>query len=241
LVQSRYAIAEAALLRLVASHPERFKLCMHKAGQLISVEESRCSPGQGASRKIEFQCADFFSLGLDLSERSDAIVFAVNVPCKAFPELCRRLSKAKNGCRLFTYHSLDAVWWIDEPCPFHQVEANVAETDTFSTSWSPQGYKFYVYTCDRSRASAIPSAPRNDTYSQWQSVWDEPSGAYYFHNQETEITQWEVPSEAGGWAAMWSEEHAAYFFYHGPTGHTQWETPRCLEDLGWGSSMDLES
>ena len=29
----------------------------------------------------------------------------------------------QEGCRLFTYHRLETVWWTDEKCPFHQVEA----------------------------------------------------------------------------------------------------------------------
>lgn len=237
LVESRFAIAEAALLRLATAMPQSFTVCMHTLGKLICLEELDISQKDqgGCGRKIEFQCADFFSLGLDLCERSDAIIFAVNVPCKAFPELCRCLSRVKEGCRLFTYHSLDSIWWLEEPCPFHQCEANVSDSDTFSTSWSPQGYRFYVYVCDRSRPSQIPSAPRNETYSQWQAIWDEASSSHYYHNQESEISQWEVPSEAGGWQAAWSEEHAAHFYWHSPTGHAQLEAPKCLADLGWGA------
>jgi len=229
LVQSRYLIGEAALQRLAATLPDVYSVRSHTPGELIRVE---CDGG----RRIEFRCADFFTLGLNLCERSDAIVFAVNVPCKGFPELCRRLAQAKEGCRLLTYHALDTIWWSSEPCPFHQVEANVPESDTFSTSWSPQGYRFYVYVADRRRCPAIDSSVRNETYTQWQAVWDEASNAHYYHNQETEISQWEVPTHAGGWEAVWSEEHDAYFFWHGPSGHSQWAAPRCLADLSWGAS-----
>jgi len=229
LVPSRYAIAEAALLRLAESMPYAFRRRDYFPGELVSVEEI------GSGRKVEFRCADFFALGLDLTERSDAIFFAVHIPCSLFPELCRRLARAKEGCRLFTYHALDAIWWTDEPCPFRQCEANVAETDTFSTSWSPQGYRFYVYACDRSRPPQIAAGVRNETFSEWQAMWDDASQAYYYHNQETEHSQWEVPHKAGCWQAEWSQEHSAYFFWHGPSGHAQWEVPRCLADLGWSA------
>jgi len=229
LVPSRFAIAEAALLRLAEARPRAFRRLQHEPGRLLAVEEL---PG---GRKLEFQCADFFSLGLDLTERSDVIFFAVNVPCKLFPQLCERLLRAKEGCRLFTYHSLETIWWINEPCPFLQCEANVPEADTFSTSWSPQGYRFFVYVCDRSRPPQITAGARNETFSEWQSIWDEQSQSYYFHNQETEDSQWEVPQSAGCWRAEWSQEHAAYFFWHLPSGHTQWEVPKCMADLGWGS------
>merc|ERR1712136_673927 len=220
---------QAALQRLAATLPDVYSVRSRTPGESIRVE---CDGG----RRIEFRCADFFTLGLNLCERSDAIVFAVNVPCKGFPELCRRFAQAKEGCRLLTYHALDTIWWSSEPCPFHQVEANVPESDTFSTSWSPQGYRFYVYVADRRRCPAIDSSVRNETYTQWQAVWDEASNAHYYHNQETEISQWEVPTHAGGWEAVWSEEHDAYFFWHGPSGHSQWAAPRCLADLSWGAS-----
>jgi len=229
LVRSRFAMAEAALLRLMEAAPQTFRKLRHEPGELLSLEEA------ASGRQVEFQCADFFALGLDLSERSDAIFFAVNVPCRLFPQLCQRLARAKEGCRLFTYHALDAIWWINEPCPFLQCEVNVAESDTFATSWSPQGYRFYVYVCDRSRAPQITAESRNETFSEWQAVWDETSQAYYYHNQETEHSQWEVPHQAGCWRAEWSQEHSSYFFWHTPTGHAQWEVPKCLSDLGWST------
>mmetsp|Transcript_42146 Transcript_42146/g.97590 ORF Transcript_42146/g.97590 Transcript_42146/m.97590 type:complete len:350 (-) Transcript_42146:97-1146(-) len=232
LVPSRFAIAEAALLRLASACPHAFRTLRHTPGELLSLEEAT------SGRKVEFHCADFFALGLDLSERSDIIFFAVNVPCKLFPQLCHRLARAKEGCRLFTYHALDAIWWINEPCPFQQCEANAAESDTFSTSWSPQGYRFYVYVCDRSCAPQITANTRNDTFSEWQVIWDEGSQAYYYYNQETEYSQWEVPHSAGCWRAEWSQEHGSFFFWHAPTGHAQWEVPKCLADLGWSTVAD---
>mmetsp|Transcript_22741 Transcript_22741/g.64443 ORF Transcript_22741/g.64443 Transcript_22741/m.64443 type:complete len:352 (-) Transcript_22741:66-1121(-) len=235
LVPSRYAIAEAALLRLAGTHPQAFRTLQSEPGARLVLEE--CASG----RKVEIRCADFFSLGLDLTERSDIIFFAVNVPCKLFPQLCQRLSRAKEGCRLFTYHALDAIWWISEPCPFQHCEANVPESDTFSTSWSPQGYRFFVYVCDRSRPPQITAESRNETYTEWQAIWDEASQSYYYHNQESEHSQWEVPHAAGCWRAEWSQEHGAYFFWHAPSGHSQWEVPKCLADLGWGTGTDSGS
>jgi len=229
LVPSRFAIAEAALLRLAEAHPQAFRRLQHFPGEVLCLEEV------ATRRKAEFRCADFFALGLGLSEHSDAIFFAVHIPCKLFPELCQRLAKAKEGCRLFTYHALDAIWWTNEPCPFQQCEANVAESDTFSTSWSPQGYRFYVYVCDRSRAPQITADIRNETFSEWQSIWDDATQSYYYHNQETEHSQWEVPHEAGCWRAEWSQEHNSYYFWHSPTGHAQWEVPKCLAELGWST------
>lgn len=231
LVRSRFQIAKEALHRLVASNPGRFALCA-TSGQEDEVGASEASTG----RTINFRCADFFAMGLDLSQGSDIIFFAVNVPCRLFPELCQRLLKAKDGCRLFTYHALDSIWWIDEPCPFHQCEVNVPEADTFSTSWSPQGYRFYVYACDRSRPPRRDLlASRNEAYTQWQVLRDEKTGTPYYHNQETEISQWETPTQAGCWNALWSEEHQSYYFWHVPSGHAQWEAPKCLADLGWGA------
>lgn len=229
LVPSRYAIAEMALQRLVAALPHNFRTCVCKTGELICLEEI------ATGRKVEFRCGDFFAMGLDICERSSVIFFAVNIPCKLFPHLCKQLSKAKEGCRLFTYHPLDAIWWVQDPCPFRQCEENVAETDTFATSWSPQGFKFYVYICDRSREPEIKADFRNDTFSEWQVIWDETSSSYYYHNQETENSQWEVPHQVGCWQAEWSEEHSAYYFWHAPTNHSQWEVPKCLADLGWGN------
>jgi len=231
LVSSRFAIAEGALQRLVAAKSQRFAISLHKPGEVIYAEEV------GTGRRIEFHCADFFQRGLDeLCESCDAIVFAVNIPCRLFGQLCDRLSKVKQGCRLFAYHSLDNIWWLDAPCPWHQCEANVSDSDTFSTSWSPQGFKFYVYECDHSRPSKIVPQPRNETYSEWQAVLDESSQSYYFHNQENEMSQWEVPVQVGCWQAMWAEEHKSYFFWHSTTNHAQWEAPKCMADLGWVTS-----
>ncbi|CAE7903333.1 unnamed protein product, partial [Symbiodinium sp. KB8] len=74
---------------------------------------------------------------------------------------------------------------------------------------------------------------RNEAFSEWQVMWDEPSQSYFFHNQETEGSQWEIPRSAGCWEAHWSEEHTAWFFVHRFSGHAQWEAPKCLADLGW--------
>lgn len=225
LVRSRYLIAEAALARLEKAFPQHFRVCSQKPGEMIRLEQG--------GRQIEFLCNDFFSLGLNLCERSDAIVFAVNIPCKAFPELCNLLSKAKEGCRLFTYHALETIWWTDAPCPFIQVEDNLAESDTFATSWSPQGFRFYVYVCDRQREPVIAAGLRDESFTQWKPIWDEAGEAWYYHNEETEVSQWDVPLEAGAWQVAWSEEHQAHFYCHTPSGHSQWEVPKCLADLGW--------
>lgn len=228
LVSSRFAISESALERLAGALPNRFAICQHKRGESICAEEAN------TGRRIEFHCADFFSKGLDETvEHCDAIYFAVHIPCRLFRQLCQRLAQVKDGCRLFSYHSLDSIWWVDEPCPFLQVEANVPETDTFSTSWSPQGFRFYVYVCNRSQPPQIKGTPRNETYSEWQAIWDETSKAYYFHNQENELSQWEIPHQSGCWQAVWAEEHKAYYFCHADTNHAQWEVPKCLGDLGW--------
>lgn len=227
LVSSRHAIAEAAMLRLCAALPNRFRISSHKAGESICVEETV------SGRLLEFHCADFFVKGLDAVEQCDAIFFAVHIPCRLFGDLCKRLAKVKEGCRLFTYHSLDSIWWVDQPCPFQQCEANVPETDTFSTSWSPQGFRFHVYVCNRAKSPQIVPQPRNETYSEWKAIFDEKSQSHYFHNEENECSQWEIPQQAGCWHAVFAEDHKAYYFWHEPTNHAQWEVPKCMGDLGW--------
>eukprot|EP00933_Yihiella_yeosuensis_P047493 TRINITY_DN4332_c0_g4_i1.p1 TRINITY_DN4332_c0_g4~~TRINITY_DN4332_c0_g4_i1.p1 ORF type:complete len:366 (+),score=46.47 TRINITY_DN4332_c0_g4_i1:36-1100(+) len=227
LVKSRYEIAEDALKRLVSALPKTYRLSASSPGQHICIEEVQ------TKRRLECRCADFFSLGLDLTERSDVIFFAVNIPCKLFPELCSRFAKAKEGCRLFTYHRLDTIWWTDVPCPFRQVEVNVPETDTFATSWSPQGYRFYVYVCDRSCPPSVKNDPRNETFSEWQAMWDEANQGYFFHNQESEVSQWDLPVQVGCWQAQWCQEQNAWFFWHPASGHSQWDPPKCMETLGW--------
>eukprot|EP00971_Amphidinium_carterae_P193711 3843862-Amphidinium_carterae.1 len=69
IVPSRYSIAEKALQRLATMQPERFRLSALKPGDCIAMEEHVGS----LVRTVEFRCADFFTLGLDLCERSDAI------------------------------------------------------------------------------------------------------------------------------------------------------------------------
>ncbi|CAJ1446703.1 unnamed protein product [Effrenium voratum] len=133
-VRSRYLIAEAAVQRLAAEDPG-FRIREHVTGERIVLEEV------SSGRSLQCHCEDFFAMGLDLVKQSDVIFFAVNIPCKLFGQLGGRLALAKEGCRLFTYHRLDNIWWTAETCPFHQVEANLPEADTFSTSWSPQGFR----------------------------------------------------------------------------------------------------
>lgn len=227
LVCSRYRIAEAAVEKLATGEPSVFRIVDHVPSERICLEEI------STGRRLECRCADFFALGLDLVEQSDVIFFAVNIPCKLFPELCNRLARAKEGCRLFSYHRLESIWWTQGRCPFYQLEVNVPETDTFSTSWSPQGFRFFVYRCDRLRQPSLAVDSRNEAFSEWQVMWDEPSQSYFFHNQETEGSQWEIPRSAGCWDAHWSEEHTAWFFVHRFSGHAQWEAPKCLADLGW--------
>eukprot|EP00434_Breviolum_minutum_P014790 symbB.v1.2.013042.t1/scaffold915.1/size152478/4 len=76
-------------------------------------------------------------------------------------------------------------------------------------------------------------------------MWDEPSQCYFFHNQETESSQWEMPRTAGAWQVHWSEEYEAWFFVHSFSGHAQWEAPKCLADLGWswayGTAAEAQS
>jgi len=234
LVPSRYAVGAEALKRLASCGGPYRDVSPpappggQSAGGVACVEE------MWSRRRLEFRCADFFSLGLDLVNDADIIFFAVHIPCKLFPQLAELLSKAKEGCRLFTYHSLQNIWWSDVPCPFRQCDDNVPESDTFATSWSPQGFRFYVYVCDRTqKVPEIQSGVRNESYSEWEAVLDSASQSYYYLNQETEESQWEVPHFAGCWRVEWSAEHQAYFFWHVPTGHSQWEPPKCLADLGW--------
>eukprot|EP00439_Symbiodinium_sp_Y106_P025341 s6451_g3.t1 len=163
LVCSRYRIAEAAVEKLAAGEPSVFRIVDHVPSERICLEEI------STGRRLECRCADFFALGLDLVEQSDVIFFAVNIPCKLFPELCNRLARAKEGCRLFSYHRLESIWWTQERCPFYQLEVNVPETDTFSTSWSPQGFRFFVYRCDRLRQPSLAVDSRNEAFSEWQA------------------------------------------------------------------------
>jgi len=230
LVLSRYTLGADALRRLVAAKPSEFILKAETPDQMMRVQEI------STGRLLEFRCADFFQAGLDLTPHCDVIFFAVNIPCKLFPKLCERLAAAKEGCRLFSYHALDSIWWADVVCPFIQVDVNVPEADTFATSWSPQGYRFYVYVLDRSKTPQIQHGIRNETYTEWQPIWDEKSQGYYYHNQETEVSQWEQPMSAGCWQVYHSDEYAAYYYCHTPSGHTQWEVPKCLADVGWTSS-----
>lgn len=228
LVESRFQLGAVALRRFVASNPKQFRLKDDTEGQLVKAEEI------ATGRLLEFRCSDFFTVGLDLTPRCDVIFFAVNIPCRLFPDLGTRLAQSKDGCRLFSYHALSTIWWSDAECPFHQVEDNKPESDTYSTSWSPQGFRFYVYVCDRKRPASIRNDMRNETYSEWQLIWDDKSQGYYFHNQESEVSQWEVPMSAGCWQAVWAEEHQAFYFCHTPSGFTQWEIPKCMADLGYG-------
>merc|ERR1711957_783039 len=87
--------------------------------------------------------------------------------------------------------------------------------------------------CDRTqKVPEICADERNETFSEWQPMWDEDSKSYYYHNQETEDSQWEVPTTAGCWSARWSAEHNAYFYVHEPTQYSQWTAPQCILDLG---------
>ncbi|CAK9021206.1 Hypothetical protein SCF082_LOCUS15242, partial [Durusdinium trenchii] len=108
--------SKAALQRLANEEPHSFRITEHISGQRITLEEAT------TGRSLQCHCADFFSMGLDLVQNCDVIFFAVNIPWKLFQQLCQRLTEVKEGCRLFTYHRLDTVWWTEDPCPFHQVE-----------------------------------------------------------------------------------------------------------------------
>lgn len=229
-VPSRYGIGEVALQKLAATWPERFKIVSLSAGSSVVLEEVQ------AARILEFHCADFFRVGLDKVMDVDIIFFAVNIPCKLFSDLCRRLACAKDGARLFTYQPLEEIWWAEIPCTWRQCEVNVPLTDTFATSWSPQGYRFHVYVYDRKAPSLLEAGHRNETYSEWQVNNDAATGVPFFFNQETEKSQWDLPMRAGCWQVHWSEEHKAHFFCHWPSGHTQWEAPLCLASLGWKGS-----
>jgi hypothetical protein len=231
LVTSRFQLAEKALKHFTGIRPE-LVVTKESPGDHLCIQES------SSGRLLEFWRADFFDTGLHLVTECDIIFFAVNIPCRLFPQLCQRLATAKDGCRIFTYHTLADIWWTTVPCPFHQVDANIPESDMFSTSWSPQGFKFYVYVCDRKREPLRHGDSRHETFSEWKVMWDESAQGYFFHNEESEISQWELPTQVGCWQALYSDEHAANFFHHIPSGHTQWEAPKCLADLGWTDKVE---
>eukprot|EP00405_Crypthecodinium_cohnii_P021958 CAMPEP_0206472200 /NCGR_PEP_ID=MMETSP0324_2-20121206/32044_1 /ASSEMBLY_ACC=CAM_ASM_000836 /TAXON_ID=2866 /ORGANISM="Crypthecodinium cohnii, Strain Seligo" /LENGTH=354 /DNA_ID=CAMNT_0053946725 /DNA_START=294 /DNA_END=1355 /DNA_ORIENTATION=+ len=229
LVPSRYEISAKAVRQLVSKRPEAYRLVdptpvpsscpPGAAGEAICMQEIG-----GHQRKLEFRCADFFAVGLESAAKADVIFFAVHIPCKLFPQLASTLLTAKEGCRIFSYHSLGPIWWCQKPSPFKQVPINIPESDTFSTSWSPQGYRFYIYECDRTQTvPEIPGGGLNETFSEWQPMQDEASQKWYYHNHETEESQWEMPTQAGCWQAIWSPEWNAHFYHHVLTGHTQWE------------------
>lgn len=225
IVHSRYVIGEVALQRLAAARPTQFRVAAHVPGERILLEEH-------GGRSIEFRCGCIFGMEDEQFSLSDAVFLAVNFPSHMFPKLCHRLASVKDGCRLFTYHPLYGIWWTEAPCPFFQSEINVPETDMFATSWSPQGFRFYVYGCDRQRPAKDPGELLDGTFSEWQAIQDPESKKYYYHNHETEGSQWELPDEIGGWCALWSEEHQAYYYAHTPTAKAQWEVPPCISALG---------
>eukprot|EP01138_Halocafeteria_seosinensis_P011068 gb/GECG01011304.1/.p1 GENE.gb/GECG01011304.1/~~gb/GECG01011304.1/.p1 ORF type:complete len:801 (+),score=169.81 gb/GECG01011304.1/:1-2403(+) len=80
----------------------------------------------------------------------------------------------------------------------------------------------------------------------WLEVHDAESGANYYYNTETEVTQWEYPEELGGGAAegegaepqrVWGNwisakepESGQEYFFNQETGVTQWEMPEGFDE-----------
>eukprot|EP00913_Durusdinium_trenchii_P000404 g371.t1 len=268
IVRSRYMIAEAALQRLANEEPHSFRITEHISGQRITLEEAT------TGRSLQCHCADFFSMGLDLVQNCDVIFFAVNIPWKLFQQLCQRLTEVKEGlrsmsvlftfligseegCRLFTYHRLDTVWWTEDPCPFHQVEVNIPETDTFSTSWSPHGFRFYVYVCDRKRESSIKADVLNETQPR-------PSGLCVSRGasdeslvacrSETEGRRWKGSSRYPRYEgfvykrknmrglrlrlARWGSKHKPFYRIHAVWGKQLGPRMLGLQTFGWSGRFN---
>ena len=130
-------------------------------------------------RTIEFRCGDLFDCTDDELAVAQVVVLETCFPAACFGPLASLLlgRTVHPECRVVLYHDLRSLWAALPPtapndtdgtakvtagcdCPFHQLEVNKPESDTLSTSWSPElGYHFYCYERDDSKPPSLGFLP----------------------------------------------------------------------------------
>jgi len=149
LARTRYALGEAALLRMCEMYPEEYKIKFHEKIDprklKIAIEDSR-------GRILEFRKQDLF-LVKDEGEKggltADIVITETHFPEETTLRLCKHLNGMKRGARLLTYENLHKCYGtkaVSIPMPFHQLSINVSEEDRFPTTWSTvRGHHFYLW------------------------------------------------------------------------------------------------
>ena len=138
-----------------------------------TLAELRASGGaaeDGAEpRELLFRSGDMFELPCAELAAADAIIMQTCVPRPLYARLSRLLLLLRPGCRAVLFDDVTTIWDtglaleaaaaaaaaaaagplpppLPAAPPFRQMPVNVPESDTFSTSWSPEkGHHFYVY------------------------------------------------------------------------------------------------
>ena len=142
-------------------------------------EENATLSPRARRRTIEFRCGDLFDCTDEELAEAQVVVLETCFPAACFGPLASLLLRraVHPECRVVLYHDLRSLWAALPPallndtdatakitagcdCPFHQLEVNKPESDTLSTSWSPElGYHFYCYERDDSKPPSLGFLP----------------------------------------------------------------------------------
>lgn len=138
LAQTRFAIAELALNRLIDVGD--FELDEHKEGRLMRVRTR-----DRRRRVLEIRCENMWN-AVDVG-LADVLIMHTELPAASLTHLRKTIGRLKVGCRFVTYQDLNPYWRSTKTAaPFDQLDVNIDDADTFLTSWSSlRGYHLFCW------------------------------------------------------------------------------------------------
>eukprot|EP00948_MAST-09A_sp_MAST-9A-sp1_P002060 g2060.t1 len=149
--QSRFAIAEEAVLRLVEYFGDYFYLDKEKyiQGRTVVIKDRN-------GRSLEMYTTSMF-LMCDISlYKSDVIILQTNIMPNSYYSLLRMITFFKRGAKILSYLNFENVWNF-EMFPLEQYPINLAMSDRFATSWtSDRGYHFYLWKKNTPQDMMVP-------------------------------------------------------------------------------------
>jgi SAM-dependent methyltransferase len=162
---SRYGVAEAALLRLLATHRKRFRIHTYHKGVEIaicedagsatccSVASSSCvSTGGQRCRVLSIRRCNMFDVPADELSKADMIIMETDLPESKHPHLCKFISTGvRPNARMLTYLNMREIWPLPSHplfarCDLRQVNMGANSVDRFATSWAyTSGHHFFLW------------------------------------------------------------------------------------------------
>jgi len=116
-----------------------------------------------------------------------------------------------------------STWELPNNINTNQMVASAATTSSMPADMTTN-YDTPIVITTQVRAVSSNDLWRARESNEWNSLYDEENGMWYYVHEPTGLTQWESPwpEEGDAWEQVWDDVTQAYYHFNRNTGESQW-------------------